>query len=41
MEQIRKAYQNKGIRLSQVEVTNLIAKKIKPPKIPNILKNVK
>ena len=43
MEKIRKQFQTNGINLSQVELTNLISKRIRPIKNINILgvKNVK
>ena len=36
MEQIRKMYSQRGIFLSQRELTELISKRIRMPKIPDI-----
>lgn len=37
MEELRKMYQDEGIKLSQMEVTNLISKRIRIPNHINIL----
>ena len=43
MEELRKMYQDEGIRLSQMQLTNLISKRIRIPNHINIIgdKNVK
>ena len=37
MEQLRKMYQEEGVKLSQMQVTNLISKRIRMPNHINII----